>query len=136
MWLFYAIWVDGIKKARMQPANKHNWKVMTLICMSLAMSSNFIVVMAVLQRNILKYNFYQLNVEILPEPIKNILGFMVLFYLPCVLLNYWLIFRNKKYNILLKRYKYYNGILFISYFFVSIFTPILFMWIGVFLSLI
>lgn len=136
MKLFYMLWADCISRARLQPTNKHNWKTMTLIIMSLAMSSNFVVIMALLQREILKYDFYKFDITFLSGPIKNVVRFIVLFYLPCIVFNYLMIFRKNQYDNLLRKYKYHNGVLFLSYFLISIFTPILLMWVGVLLSLV
>lgn len=40
MKLYYQIWVDCILKAKSRPQNKNDWKIYTLIFMSMAMAPN------------------------------------------------------------------------------------------------
>ncbi len=41
--LYYKIWIDCIVRGRSQENNKKNWKVMSILFMTLAMSFNLIV---------------------------------------------------------------------------------------------
>ena len=129
--IYYKIWVDCIIKARSIPANKNNWKRFTMIFMAMAMALNFILFMAILQRKFLGISFYHLKVDILPgTKLDAFISFFVLFLLPMLLINYFLIFRNNRYEILLEKYKSYNGKLFISYFLASLILPLLLIVIG------
>lgn len=129
--IYYKIWVDCIMKARSIPANKNNWKSFTMIFMSMAMAINFALVMAILQRNILGFSFYDIKVDIFPgTSIDAFIGFFVLYLLPILLINYLLIFRNKRYERLLTKYKSYNGKLFVSYFLTSLALPLLLIIVG------
>ena len=83
-----------------------------MIFMTLAMSSNLILIMTILERHVL------------PERANSVLSYIFLFILPCLVINYQLTFRNKRYLKLLERYPYYNGKLAISYFVISMVLPI------------
>jgi len=133
MGIYYRIWVDSITRLKSREANKDNWQIKGIITMSVAMTLNFILLMAIIQRNILGYYFYKLSIPFLSNLENNILTILVLFFLPCVIINYLLIFRGKKYEKLLEKYPYYNGKLFLVYFLVSLFLPIISLWIGIFL---
>jgi hypothetical protein len=132
--LYYRIWVDCIKRARQQPANKENWPFGTMISMTLAMSFNFILIMTLLEKFVFKKYFYKIDFEFFPVRLNNALACIFLFILPCLLINYLLIFMNKRYERLLERYPYYNGKLFIIYFLISMMLPIILLIGGILLS--
>lgn len=129
--LYYKIWVDCILKARSQPQNKSNWKLFTMIFMSMAMAINLAVFMAILQRNILGYSFYDFKISFLEGTrIGSAISFFILFLLPTLMVNYIFVFRKKRYEKLIKKHKYYNGKLFISYFLISLFLPFMLLLLG------
>jgi hypothetical protein len=129
--IYYRIWVDCIKRGKSQPPNKYNWPIASMIFMSSAMVLNFALVMVILERNVLGHSFYSIRFPLLSQYLNNAVSFFILFVLPVIIINYLLIFRKKRYKKLLKRYPYYNGKLFITYFLVSILTPIVLLWIGI-----
>lgn len=132
--IYYKIWVDCIVKARSIPANKNNWKRFTMIFMSMAMAINFAMIMAILQRNILGFSFYDFRVDIFPgTKLDAFISFFILFLLPMLLINYFLILRNNRYELILAKYKSYNGKLFISYFLASLILPLSLIVIGMIL---
>lgn len=129
--LYYKIWVDCIIKAQSQPQNKNNWRFFTMIFMSMAMAINIAVFMAILQRNILGRYFYDIKISSLEGTrTGSFLSFFILFILPPLIINYLLIFRNNRYEKLIRKYKYYNGKLFISYFLISLFLPFILLFLG------
>lgn len=129
--LYYKIWVNCILKARSQPQNKSNWKLFTMIFMSMAMAINLAVFMAILQRNILGYSFYDFKISFLEGTrIGSTISFFILFLLPPLMVNYIFVFRKKRYEKLIKKHKYYNGKLFISYFLISLFLPFMLLLLG------
>lgn len=133
--LYYRIWVDFIKRIQLQPAiDRQNWKIRAMMGMTLPMVFNFILIMTVLEKYVFKKYFYKIEFTFLPLRINNVLSYLVLFILPCVLINYLLIFRNKRYKKLLDRYPYYKGRLFLTYFFVSVILPIILIWIAIIFS--
>lgn len=126
--IYYKIWVDCIVKAQSIPANKKNWKRFTMAFMTSAMAINYMIIMAILQRNILGYSFYDFKVNIFPgTKLDALISGLTLFWLPMTLINYFLIFRNNRYEELLKKYKSYNGKLFFIYFFTSLAIPLVFL---------
>jgi hypothetical protein len=133
MRIYYRIWVDCITRLRSIEANKNNWQLKSIIAMSFAMTYNFVLLMAILQRHVLGHYFYKLNIPFLSHYENNILTIFILFILPCVILNYLLIFRGKRYEKLLKKYSYHNGKLFAAYFSISLLLPVILLLIGLFL---
>lgn len=129
--LYYRIWSDCIKRARLQSTNKESWQVGTMIFMTLAMSANFILIMTILEKFVFQTYFYKINFAFLSTRINNLLAYIFLFILPCIIINYFLIFRNKRYERILHNYKYYNGKLFLIYFLLSMFLPIILVWVQI-----
>ena len=127
--LYYTIWVDLIKRARSQPKNKETWPRLTIWMMSVCMAFNLLLIMFILQQYIFKRFFYTINFKVFPSQINLIISFMILFFLPCVGINYLLIFMNKRYEHLLIKYKYYNGRIFVAYMLISTLLPIILAWI-------
>lgn len=124
--LYYKIWVDCIKRLQSIPANKKSWKRLTMAFMTSAMAINFMIIMAILQRNVLGYSFYDIKVDVFPgTKLDALISGLTLYWLPMTLINYFLIFRNNRYEELLKKYKSYNGKLFFIYFFTSLAIPLL-----------
>lgn len=122
--LYYKIWVDGITKLRSIPANKGIWKFYAMAFISMAMALNLALVMAILQRNIIKHSFFDFNTHFFKEQkINSFFNFFIPFFIPPLLMNYFLIFRNKRYEMLISRYKSYNGKLCASYLVISYLLP-------------
>jgi len=122
--LYNRIWVDCIIRARLQEKNRHNWKSVTFIFMTLAMTFNFVLIMTILEKFVLRIYFYKIDFPYLPTRVNNILSYLFLFILPCGIVNYLLIFKNRRYEKLVKKYPYCNGRLFITYFAISMMLPI------------
>ena len=131
--IYYKIWVDCILRMRSQKQNKNTWAEKSMISMSLAMKFNFLLFMAILQRDILGYTFYEINIPSLSDKENNLVTILVLFALPIVILNYLLIFRNKRCKKLVKKYKYpdYNGKLAFTYIAISLLLPIVLVIVGI-----
>lgn len=124
--IYYKIWVDCITKARSIPANKNNWKQFSMVFMSMVMAINFAMIMAIVQRNILQFSFYDLRIDVFPgRKLDAFISFFVLYLLPMLIINYYLIFKNNNYEILLVKYKSHDGKLFIGYFLTSLAIPLL-----------
>jgi hypothetical protein len=135
MRIFYSIWVDSIIKLRTIDSNKNNWKVKSMITMSIAMTFNLIFLMAIVQRNIMKFDFYKIEFSSFSNLENNILSIILLFLVPCVILNYLCIFRGNRYEKLINKYHYHKGKWFLTYFLLSLFIPIITLWIGILLSM-
>lgn len=129
--IYYRIWVDCIQRAKMQSGNKESWQTITMVFMTLSMSANFVLIMTILEKSVFQTYFYKIDFSFLPTRINNVLAYLFLFILPCIMTNYLLIFRNKRYKKLLLKYRYYNGKLFLAYFSISMLLPIVLLWIGI-----
>jgi hypothetical protein len=133
MRLYYKIWVDCILRLKSIDTNKTDWKYKSMAIMSLAMGFNFILIMVLLQKNVFGY-FYEINFQILTGFQNYVLTMLILYFLPCILINYLLIFRGDRYLKLIDKYPYRNGKLSFTYFLISIFLPIILIWGGIILS--
>ena len=133
MGLYYRIWMDCITRLRSIEMNKNNWQLKSMIFMTIPLTFNFAFLMAILQRNVLGYPFYELNIPFLSQYINNILTMLILFILPVISINYLLIFYGKRYERLVKKYPYYNGKLYLIYSLISVFIPLILLWVGVLL---
>lgn len=132
--LYYRIWVDCILRAQSQPANKQSWPRITILFMSICMALNLLLIMFFLQKYVFGNFFYTLNLDFLPKRIDYLLNFIILFFVPCIGINYLLIFTNKRYERLLNRYGYHNGRLFITYLVISALLPVILVWLKYFLQ--
>jgi uncharacterized protein involved in response to NO len=140
--IYYKIWIDCILGLRALKQNKETWMEWSMIMMTISMTVNLLVFMAILQRNILGYSFYEFNISspnIVSdvERVNGILNILVLFVLPCFVVNFLLIFRSKnRLKKLVRKYKYpyYNGKLFLAYFLISLFVPLALVIIGIVIS--
>ena len=129
--LYYKIWVDCIQRAKLQSSNKESWPTITMIFMTLSMSAYLVLIMTILERHVFHTYVYKINFSFLPTRINNLLTYLFLFILPCVIMNYLLIFRNKRYEKLLAKYRYHDGKLFLTYFLISMLLPIVLLWVGI-----
>jgi hypothetical protein len=79
--------------------------------MSMAMALQFLIFMLLLQKVILRVPlFYKIDVSILPsDKLNYFLDFFILFLMPILLLNYFLIFFNNRYERLIEKYEYHHG---------------------------
>lgn len=133
MKLYYHIWIDCIEKLKSQEKNKSDWKLKSMITMTFAMTFNFVFLMVILQKEFFGY-FYEINVPALSGFQNYIVTILTLYVLPLVTANYLLIFRRNRYEKYIDKYPFKNGKLIIKYFLISIFTPIVFLWIAVILG--
>lgn len=130
--IYYRIWIDGIARINLQSEEKKkNWQSTLMMAMTLAMTFNFALIVLFVEKYLIGNYFYKLNFSFLPEKIANILSNLILFFLPCLILNYLLIFNNKRYEKLLQIYSYkYDGKLFLTYVTLSIGLPVLLLFVG------
>jgi hypothetical protein len=133
MGLYYRIWADSILRLKSIEANKNNWKYKSIASMSIAMTFNLFSIMIILQKKIFGF-FYEINFRFLSGYENYILTILILYLLPIILINYLLIFRGNRYEMFLEKYPYRNGKLFLKYFLISMFLPIILMWAGILLT--
>lgn len=132
--LYYIVWVDCITRGRSREENRANWKLVSMAFMSISMTVLFLTIMSIVQKHVLRSYFYKVEFATLPQFMNNLLTFVLLFLLPVVVLNYLLIFRNARYKHLVAKYPHYNGKVFLSYFLVTMLTPVTLMFVGMYLA--
>lgn len=129
--LYYRIWVDLIIRAKSRPESRENWQKGAMIFMSISMTLNFLLIMTILQKHVFGSYFYDIRLDFLPKKMSNVIKLIILFVLPCVAMNYFLIFYKHRCRKLLKRYPYRNGKLFLAYFLISMLLPPVLIIIGI-----
>ncbi len=114
---YYKIWVDGIRRIQSVPQSKADWKYYTMIFISMAMALQLGLIITLLEMYVFHSNFYRIDINIFPgEKLDYFLAFFILYLLPSLILNYFLIFFNNRYEKILKKYEYkYDGILYVIY---------------------
>ena len=120
---YYNIWIEAIVLARKKPENKSNWKLMTMLFMSMAMALNLLLALVLLQHFLLHKMIY--NIVFPGEKLDDAISFFMLFLLPCVLVNYFLIMHNNRYEWLFEKYGNQQHGRFVPYFLVSLFLPLI-----------
>ncbi len=122
---YYAIWVDGLKKLKSLPRNTGMWKFYGMTFISLAMTFNLMLIMLILENYVFGQAFYTARFYIFSNPVANILfRFIILFLAPPLIINYFFIFYNNRYEKLFEKYKSYNGKLYLSYVLTSLLLPV------------
>ena len=133
MKLYYEIWTDCITKARYLPKNKSDWKLYTLIFMSVAMALNLVFLLFIIATIKITEKIFIIPIDIFPgTKFVALISFFVSYLLPFLLINYYLIFYKEKYKQILLKYTYHNGRYFLSYFFGSIGLLILYFLVAFF----
>lgn len=123
MKIYYKIWVDAIVRLKSLP-DRGMWKFFSMLYISMAMAINLCTIMAILGRHIVIFRIYDLEIDIFPgTKLDAFISFFILFLLPPLIINYLLIFRSKRYKILVEKYPSQNGRLFALYFLSSILLP-------------
>lgn len=124
--LYYRIWSDCILLAQAKPNNKNDWKYMTMLFMSMAMSLNFMTFMVFMQHVLFKKIYYNIYFDIFPgEKLDNLISYFILFLFPCIVLNYFLVMRDNRYETMVEKYSSSTKSIFIPYFLCSLFFPLI-----------
>ncbi len=120
---YYETWVDGIIIMRSVPNNKMLWKFYTMLFMTLAIFANLLTIITILQR-LSGHEFFTLHIHFFQNPkINSQIDFFLCFIAWHLIINYFLIFRKNRYEILIAKYKFSNGKLFLPYTVLSIIVP-------------
>lgn len=113
--LYYKIWVDAIYLERKNNEKYRNWKVHTMIPITMMQFVNLLTISLLMSAFRIKYNFVMLF-DFLPDSgLDNVVSGIFFILLPFALINYLLIFRNRRYELLQTRYKNKNGKLYKGY---------------------
>lgn len=106
--IYYLIWVDAIFKAK--SVNKDNWKFASIIYLSAFLSIVFMSLVMILESVIPKYIDYSIfSKNNMKESLFIKLELVILYFIPSLIFNYFLIFHNRRSEKLLKKYKSNNG---------------------------
>jgi hypothetical protein len=99
------------------------WKWHTLGFISFFMAINLMVLSMLLN--------VEVNTHFLPfihsTAISHFLGFMIVFFLPPLVLNYLFVFSRKQWEEIHKEYKHHDGKIYKTYFILSIVVPVSFL---------
>jgi len=119
--IYYKIWVDAIVFEQTKYGQRRNWKIFTLLPISIFQGINlltiFFIASALTKKNIPIF----LDITIFNiKPINSFISFSITLFWPFVILNYFLIIYDNKYEGLIEKYKYHNGKLYLGYFLFTI----------------
>jgi len=113
--IYYKIWVDAIVWEKATNGERRNWKFFTLIPISLCQGINLFTICFWTHTAIF------LNVQLFSfKPLNGFLSYSISFLIPFIILNYFIIIYNQRYESLINKYKYHNGKLYLWYFLLSI----------------
>jgi hypothetical protein len=118
--LYYRIWVDAIMLAQKKTGKAGNWKLLTIIPMSMVQGINLLAIFMLIR--ILSHNetLALFPVHIFStNPINTFCSVLITYFIPFMILNYLLIFSNNQYDNLMKEYKGQDGKLYLRYIYIS-----------------
>lgn len=108
--VYYKIWVDAIQYTKSNKAEGKSWKLFTIIPISILQGINFVTILLWIRAFSNRKFTVILPVSIFSAiPLNTFISIILTFFLPFVILNYLLIFNNKRYDILMKMYNPRNG---------------------------
>jgi hypothetical protein len=119
--LYYKIWVDAIVLEQSKKTQRKNWKLYSLIPISLLQGVNLFTIffwMKILVNKNLPL-FFPVSI-FSAKPLNSFISILITLFIPFVILNYLLIFNNDRYEDLLKRYEPQGGKLYRWYTLISI----------------
>jgi hypothetical protein len=120
---YYILWSDAINFTRSKAKFISVWKLHTLGFISFFMAINLMVISMIFK---IELNTHFITL-ISSKALSHFLGFMVVFFLPPLILNYVLIFSKNQWERVRKDYKHYDGKVYKMYFILSIVLPVSFL---------
>lgn len=122
---YYRIWVDGIVKFRSNPTERSFWKLSVSIYINTAIAIILIALLSIISKTYFGgKHLFGISVSLFQiRRLNLLLGFAINYILPLIIINYFLIFRNKRYEKLLLKYQHYQGRLFNWFCFLGISAP-------------
>jgi len=116
--VYYLIWVDAIANFRKHNPARTDWKISLFIIQTTCNALNLWAILLWLK--FFEIYSFIIKIDIFPGTILNsAAGFIVQFASPFILLNYFLIFHNARYEKLIEKYPHKNGKLAMIYTMVS-----------------
>jgi hypothetical protein len=116
---YYILWSDAINFTRSSIKYIGIWKLHTLTAISFCMAINLLLISRVLKLQINTHFIHIFN-----NRFDNLIGFIIVFFLPPLVINYLLIFPKNQWDRIRKDYKYFNGKVYKMYFVLSIVLPV------------
>ena len=117
--IYYEIWADAIRATKKKDAEQ--WKVATLVPMSILHGVNLLAVLFVLRAILGRQWPLFVPVKIFGDVILNdAVSIILTFIIPFLIFNYLLIFSNNRYCRIMRFYKGKNGRLYKLYILVSL----------------
>jgi hypothetical protein len=117
---YYMIWADALWAYKRVNTTKGEWRFYSMLFMILGQLMNLFTLLIGLSLLGIDINIY-LNLKLFPgEILNNAFNTIVTIFFPLFLLNYYFIYRKGKYLVIMERYKNRNGVLFLSYIFISL----------------
>lgn len=103
--VYYLFWVDAIVRFRRHHPNEKDWRSRLLVFNSFIHGLNLWIFYIWLRYfDVLKSSFVQ--IDLFPGTmVDDFLSFFIQFALPCLAINYFLIFHKHRYRRILERYK-------------------------------
>lgn len=120
---YYILWSDAINFTRSKAKFIGVWKLHTIGFISFFMAINLMVISMILK---IELNTHFIKI-IDSKALSHFLGFMVVFFLPPLILNYLLIFSKNQWERVRKDYKHFDGKIYKMYFILSIVLPVSFL---------
>lgn len=117
---YYILWSDAINFTRSKAKFIGIWKMHTLGFISFFMAINLMFISMILKVEVDTHFITQIK----STALSHFLGFMIVFFLPPLILNYLLIFSKNQWERIRKDYKNYNGKIYKMYFILSIVLPV------------
>ncbi|MGI8891921.1 MAG: hypothetical protein ACR2GN_00540 [Bacteroidia bacterium] len=116
--MYYKLWVDAIYYEKKKHGHFRNWKPYVLIGISFCQGLNLATILFWISPFTKTLFFIPIN--LFPGNfIDNAISGFITLFLPFLIINYILIFYNKKYEIIINNYQDKNGKIYIGYFVIS-----------------
>ena len=126
MSLYYKIMVSSIYTSKNNGLMSDIWKFTSNFYVATAICANVLTIYVLVNNHLYPKSLDFISIEILNNKGLNFLLNLFLYnIIPIMLINYYLVFKDNKYNVLIKRFdKSYNKKTFAIYFLISFFLPL------------
>jgi hypothetical protein len=107
--VYYKIWADAIRVTQASKAEGKNWKLFTIIPISILQGINLATILLWIKALDHKFTVVlPLRVMNL-NPVNTAISLLLTFFLPFVIFNYLLILYDNRYRMLMQTYRPRNG---------------------------
>jgi hypothetical protein len=114
--LYYKIWADAIALSQKKTGKEGNWKLLTIIPMSMLNGLNLLAIFLLFRIISHKQTLGLFPLDIFHvKPLNEFCSVLVTYFIPFVLLNYLLIFSANQYDRLMKEYDGAGGKFYFKY---------------------